>query len=485
MHMNIDSTDDTNRNETPEATRVNDEVFRRVFEHALTGIAITDMQGKFEQCNPAYTALLGYTEQELRALRFSELVHPEDHEANMKQIRRLVSGEISDFIIENRYLHKSGDTLWVRKYVSCLPGENGQPERIMALVNDMTERKQADMALRESEARYRAVVETAVDGFWMLDGKGNIIATNDAYARRSGYSQEQLLKMHITDVEVNEDSAAVRRHMDHILRFGSHIFESRHRASDGSIWPVEVHVSFWESAGEHYCAFLRDMSERKALEREIIEVSTAEQERIGRDIHDGLGQQLTGLGILASAIERDLRRDGEEQSAKIVSELRQHLQAALDQARAMARGLSPVEIAPEGLAQALVDLAARVSTSGMVDCRYKGTRDLAVIEDLEDIVVIHLFRIAQEAVQNALKHAQATRIEVDLYRDSEALVLTVLDNGKGIDASIEDGDHMGLKIMHYRAGIIGGKLTICPQHGTLVRCEVPLGCQYVKPPGTE
>jgi PAS domain S-box-containing protein len=354
-----------------------------------------------------------------------------------------------------------------------LRNEAGGVYGMLGIYMDITKRKQAEMALRESEERYRAVVETAADGFWMLDGEGRILATNNAYASRSGYSREQILSMGITDLEADEDTAAVRRHMDHVRHLGSETFETHHRTRNGTVWPVEVHASYWESAGEYYFAFLHDMSERMAMERAIIEASTAEQERIGRDIHDGLGQTLTGLSILAKAEERRLRQAGARQAADAVSKLQQHIRAALDQARAMARGLRPVEVAPDGLAYALASLAQQVTTTGGVDCRYLGLPHLAV-ED--EVVAMHLFRIAQEATQNALKHAQATRIEFDLRREPEQLLLTVRDDGRGMNPDVEHGDGMGLKIMRYRANILGGHLAIGsdPHRGTLVRCLVPL-----------
>jgi two-component system CheB/CheR fusion protein len=149
-----------------------------------------------------------------------------------------------------------------------------------------------------------------------------------------------------------------------------------------------------------------------------------------------------------------------------------HTEVALEQARAMARGLRPVEVAPDGLAYALADLAKQMTMLGGVECRYLGLTDVAV----EDEVAAHLFRIAQEAVQNALKHAQATLIELDLRREPEGLLLTVRDDGLGIDPDAEQGGSMGLTIMRYRANILGGRLTIGPDphRGTLVRCVVPL-----------
>jgi PAS domain S-box-containing protein len=354
-----------------------------------------------------------------------------------------------------------------------LRDESGKIYGMLGIYMNITKRKQAEMALRESEKRYRAAVETSADGFWMLDGEGRILVINDAYARRSGYSREQLLSMSVADLEADEDAAAVRRHMEHLRHRGSETFETHHRTRNGTVWPVEVHASYWESGGAYYFAFLRDMTERRALERAIIEASTAEQERIGRDIHDGLGQQLTGVSLLTRAEARRLHQAGEERAADAVSMLEQHLQTALDQARALVRGLSPVEVAPDGLAYALADLAKQVTMTGGVDCRYLG---LPRLEVEDEVAAMHLFRIAQEAAQNALKHAQATRIEFDLRREPEGLLLTVRDDGRGIDPDMKHGDAMGLKIMRYRANILGGHLAISsdPHRGTLVRCVVPL-----------
>jgi PAS domain S-box-containing protein len=375
--------------------------------------------------------------------------------------------------IEESQRQADGKEVYLLTNKVPLRDESGDVYGMLGIYMDITKRKRAEMALRESEERYRAVVETAADGFWMLDGEGRILATNNAYARRSGYSPEQLLSMGVADVEADEDAATVRRRMDQIRHLGSETFATHHRTRNGTVWPVEVHASYWESAGEYYFAFLHDMSERMALERAIIEASTAEQERIGRDIHDGLGQTLTGLSMLAKVQEVHLRQAGEEQTADAVGVLQKHIRAALDQARAMARGLRPVDVAPDGLAYALANLASQVTTTGGVDCRYLGLPHLAVEGE---VVAMHLFRIAQEAAQNALKHAQATRIEFDLRRAPEGLLLTVRDDGRGMDPDAEHGDGMGLKIMRYRANILGGRLAIGPDphRGTIVRCVVPL-----------
>jgi PAS domain S-box-containing protein len=149
--------DITDRKAAEEQLRRSEEKFRGIFEHAGTGIAITDLEGRFQSCNPAYSATLGYTEEELRRLQFPNLIHPDDRESNMVDIRRLLAEEIPSFEVLNRYLGKGGNVLWVHKHVSLLRDGAGKPTHIVALVTDMTERKDYEnhigMLLREVNHR--------------------------------------------------------------------------------------------------------------------------------------------------------------------------------------------------------------------------------------------------------------------------------------------------------------------------------------------
>ncbi|MDI6852080.1 MAG: PAS domain S-box protein [Deltaproteobacteria bacterium] len=138
------------RNLAEEALRKSEDRFRKVFENAATGIAITDWEGRFQQSNPAYCALLGYSEEELRRIDFASLIHPEDRDANLAEIRRLQAGELPFFQIENRYVRKDGQSVWVHKFVSVLPDVTGRPAHLLALVTDVTERKWAEEALRRA-----------------------------------------------------------------------------------------------------------------------------------------------------------------------------------------------------------------------------------------------------------------------------------------------------------------------------------------------
>ena len=167
------------RRRAEQALRESEEKFRGIFAHAGTGIAITDLEGRFQSCNPAYSALLGYSEDELRALNFAEFVHSEDRDANMAQIARVAAQQAASFEIVNRYLSKDAKPIWVHKHVSVLRDAAGRPASMIALVSDITERKQTAELLRESEERLRLALDAAEVGTWHWEvskGPGPVVA---------------------------------------------------------------------------------------------------------------------------------------------------------------------------------------------------------------------------------------------------------------------------------------------------------------------
>ena len=163
--------DISERKRAEEARRESEEKFRGIFEHAATGIAIADLKGRFQSCNPAYGAMLGYTEHELRALKLPNLIHPEDRKTNMVDIQRLLSEEIPSFEVLNRYIRKNGETLWVHKHVSLLRDAAGRPSHIIALVTDITARKEAEEALRRNAETFANLVEQSPLGIYTVDSQ--------------------------------------------------------------------------------------------------------------------------------------------------------------------------------------------------------------------------------------------------------------------------------------------------------------------------
>ena len=252
----------------------------------------------------------------------------------------------------------------------------------------------------------------------------------------------------------------------HIIGIGR---EVEGRRKDGSTFPVDLAVS---EVGhlKLFTGILRDISRRKELEREVVEIASLEQRRIGQDLHDSVSQELTALSMLAGDLAETLRSDPSNGS-QLVERMVQGLQRSQQELRAVMRGLLPVAVDAEGLMAALSDLANRTQQEGKVTCVFDCPKPVLVEDNL---IATHLYLIAQEAVHNAVKHARCQNIRISVESD-HLLVLRVQDDGIGIpDQPTENHGGLGLRIMRNRAAIIRATLTIEPAKpaGTVVTCAL-------------
>lgn len=209
------------------------------------------------------------------------------------------------------------------------------------------------------------------------------------------------------------------------------------------------------------------------LEREIISIGEREQERIGQDLHDGICQSLAALSCSAASLKSDLEGRGLAAEAKVADNLAQFLRDAVVQTRNLARGLVPVQMDEAGLASALEELTASATRLLGIRCAYESD-GVPLIRD--NVIAMHLYRIAQEAINNATKHGRATNILVSLSENGEAMTLKIADDGAGISKTASGRDGMGLGLMHYRARLVGGELSVeePPDGGTVISCGFPL-----------
>jgi len=228
-----------------------------------------------------------------------------------------------------------------------------------------------------------------------------------------------------------------------------------------------------ESAIEEKTRHLvQEMSERGRLEREIIDLSERQQRRFGQELHDAVCQELTGVTIAAHMLSRKLAGAGHE-DASHASELAYMADHALETTRSVARGFFTAGFDSAGLAEALRETARRTEAQNRISCVIRWQENLTISN--EDIV-IHLFRIAQEAIHNAVKHAAASHLEVSLRSDEKMLQLVIEDDGKGLPPVKNRGKGLGLRIMEYRAGLIGAEFETeqSAKGGMRVVCRVPI-----------
>lgn len=211
--------------------------------------------------------------------------------------------------------------------------------------------------------------------------------------------------------------------------------------------------------------------EHKRLEQEILAVSERERHSIGADLHDNLGQQLTALELMCTVLKADAA--GQPALVRRLGEMGKMLREAIMQTRFLARGLVPVGSEPEALQMGLGELAGRIDALGRVHCKFVCPQPVTIADPF---VAGHLYRIAQEAVNNAMKHSRANNITLRLDRSATELVLEISDDGSGLPRNESTSRGMGLGVMQHRANAIGAELTVTSRRGdgVTIRCSRPL-----------
>jgi two-component system sensor kinase FixL len=324
------------------------------------------------------------------------------------------------------------------------------------------QRRQATSALRDSAERLRAILETAVEGIITIDERGAIESFNLAAERIFGYQAKEVIGKNVSVLMPSPHREQHDMYISNYLRTGHAKIigigrEIAARRKNGTVFPMDLSVSEVRLASRRlFTGFIRDITERKRLEKEILEISEREQRRIGQDLHDGLCQHLTGIEFMSQVLEQKLARRSKAAAAR-VGDIAKNVREAISHTRLLARGLSPVTLESEGLMSALQELALNTERIFRVTCRFE-CHPPVLVEDYP--AATHLFRLAQEAVSNAIKHGKAKRILIRLKEGPGRMTLSVIDNGSGFPAQILKSKGMGLQIMQSRAGMIGGTLAI-------------------------
>jgi PAS domain S-box-containing protein len=352
----------------------------------------------------------------------------------------------------------------------------GELRYVLCSGRDDAPRRRSEQALRESEARLRGIVKTAVDPIVVIDSRGVIELFNPAAERLFGYDAEEVIGQNCSLLMPAPYAEEHDGYIEQYLRTGRKRIigigrEVTGRRRDGSIFPLELSVSEVRTATRViFTGVLRDLSERKLLEHEILTISEAEQRRIGQDLHDSLGQQLTGLAFLIGALQQKLIARALPEAAD-ADRIAEQVERAIDHTRRLSRGLSPVDLSDGELQGALSSLAHDVRELAGIECRADAD-PLA----LDPVTATHIYRIAQEAVNNAVKHAAPSCIEIDLTQHDDWATLTVSDNGIGLPPRVDPQRGAGLRNMQRRAQMIGGQVTLGPgaRRGAVVRCRFRL-----------
>lgn len=395
--------------------------------------------------------------------------------------------------------------------------EAGGNPKVAIHFNDITARKRSENALRESDERVRLATEATGVGIWEWnvsttdirwdaemfrifgvtptpDGTVPYSAWRDAVLPAELARQEEVLRETVSHRGQSIREFHILRANDGECRLIQGVETVRTNASGEVEWVVGTNLDVTEQKQREEAirslnqelesrvvartAQLRaavakvetEIEKRRRLEREILEIAEREQSRLGQDLHDGLGQELAGISLLSNALANDLQA-ASHPSAKAAASIAKYTNSTIESARMLARGLYPIELSRRGLLFALEDLADLTNLRTSVSCELHSEGPAAVLEPSTEI---HIYRIVQECIGNAIKHGKANRITIEFLTGENFHVIAVTDNGVGFTEN-PDSDGMGLHLMEYRARLIGARIKISSPAtgGCRVECRLP------------
>lgn len=382
--------------------------------------------------------------------------------------RVLANGQVDGYSAEIQGLDGQARHFDVR--VSPIRSDHKTVVALALVTTETTEQVRAERAIA-TQAR---MIEAMLEGVAVINDAGVIEITNPAFDTLFGYRRGELIGRNMAMLAGWPFEQPERWQPLSAKQGRSMQVEFDGRRSDATHFAALGVLSRFEVVGRnHSLLVLQDVSERKQLERAILQAVSREQYRIGNDLHDGLGQELTGIALMLRGLAGRLTVEYPAILPEIEG-ITRLVSSSIESTRALARGLSPVNLERGGLSDALEGLAMHATE--LYGVRVSCTHRVKTIRPLSTELANHLYRIAQEAVRNAVHHGQARSIRLHLHGARAKVRLTVTDDGVGMPSDAVDAPGMGLKIMRYRARILGGEVRFerSDPQGTRIICECPL-----------
>jgi PAS domain S-box-containing protein len=413
--------DITERKQAEEALTREKETLQITIENTNTHLAYLDPQFNFVRVNSAYALGSGYSVEELIGKNHFALFPDEENLAIFKRVKdtgKAVEFRDKPFVFPDQ--PERGITYWDWT-LTPVKGISGRVEGLVLSLIDTTERKR-------SEEEIKAIISTAIDGFWLTDKDGRFLDVNDAYCNLVGYTREELLNMSVRDVEALETAEDTVRHIQRMVELGSDRFETRHRCKDGMIVDIEVSANYMDTKGGRFFVFLRDITGRKKLDE-------LKDEFIGLVSHEMRTPLTVIIGALHTILTEETRLSAEERSlllqdavweAESLSHLLSNL-LELSRAQSERLLLHRESISIEALVQDVVDRMKQQSSSHkfIIDVRSKLS---GVYAD-----PVRLEHILRNLLENAVKYSpQDSQITVSIKPEKENILVAIKDQGIGI-----------------------------------------------------
>lgn len=366
---------------------------------------------------------------------------------HLEHINRLLDSDVDQYIVESLFDEQRLD---VRLAFAEKMARNKEGQYLI------------EQKLRESEARARSILKTTVDAIITIDDKGTVRTFNRAAEKLFLFNASEVIGKNVNLLMPQPYRREHDDYMENYHRTGKRKIigigrDVTGKRKDGTTFPMYLAVSEVNVNGQRlYTGIIRDITEQRRLEMEVLRISEHERHRIGQDLHDGLGQMLTGISLINRNIAQSLHEEKHPLAGE-VDEITNLVKEADEFARSLSRGLIPVEFEQDGFNAALERLAQNAERLLNINCTLRLENKIH-FDDTSSLT--HLYRIAQEATSNAVKHGNASDVHILLKADKEKLTLRIDDNGTGFAPNWDQNKGLGVRIMMFRARLIGANVDI-------------------------
>lgn len=466
--------------EAEQALRQTEARSHSLFQSNAAGVLVFDSKFHITDANPAVCRLLGYEKKALLRLGVPDVTAQGCRADMLRLLRQMKDKPKASVAVDSALEHKNGARVDVLAAPAFLRDERGAFEQGMLVILDITERQKEQAELKLEAKLNKVMVDYAPVAIGLLDHEGRVMRVNAASEKLFGFKPAELKGKQVWKLPLlaPDETGASRDRFEALSGGGGQVRATvAMRSRNGEVRHLAVENTavsnpLEEGAGGYYVTTGVDVTEQRKLETEVIRVAEQEHIRIGHDLHDGVGQTLTGIAALVEALAEGLEGE-KKQDALRIHEL---VKTAITETRRLSHGLSPAAVKNRGLARGLMLIAETVRENFRRECACQIDEPMPVVSQESEI---HLFRIAQEAINNAIRHGGATKMRISLRRKSATQgIMEIGDNGRGFPAgkSGVQNEGIGLRVMEHRAHLINGNLKVQATKGRGVRvlCQFPL-----------
>jgi len=448
----------------------------QILESISQSVIVVDLDGIVMYWNKASEDIFGYTKDEMIGQPLSNIYPDFAKEKLENDLKGLRDGK--EIRGHWRSITKNSGVIWIDLKTKAIKNEGGQTIAVVASACNIQQLKEVEQELEENKVKAENILETTVDGIVTSDEEGRILSFNQAASDIFGYTEEEIVGKKVSILMPEPHASKHNQYMKYYRDTGKPKViglrrELTGKRKDGTIFPLELSVSEvkWDDS-KLFTAVINDITERRRLEREILRVSEEARKRLGQDLHDGLGQMLTGIGLISQNLARKLKSNAIP-GADEIQEISDMIKEADEYAKSLAHGLIHVDV-EEGINQALMQLCKQAQKFFQVNCNFVSDFNSDIYNSMTKT---NLYRIAQEAISNAVKHGKAENIEVLLSNENGIVKLEIIDDGVGFSKTTNRNPKkgMGVRIMGYRSNVMSGNLDIEEiDNRTHVICSIPI-----------